>query len=255
MIFPTETVTKRYYFVNDGVIYDIGLYNDADKCGVRPVFDDYDGEYPTNEQEIKTGINGDKPVYDSSGNPKKEKVIDWDKFKDVYPNICVTYNRCELSNGVVSETGTTDFKKYLWLDKLIVDGDKYIDSKFSVGAKHGSTDTDFSTRYQRLIIPDIIKNIIGFGTIDKNRIKKYYPYYLRDTTDEKDAMYTSIDGWYVKIKSITGSKNLFTDTELNTIVKNYIKEKMLDTANQIMSKVGKEYEVKPTVNDITNEDE
>lgn len=236
MIYPSETVSKRYYYVQDGVVYNIKYAQDSDGCGVLPGF--VSGEFPTKEETVYNGI--DK----SSAFDIKRIVIDWDKLKNIYPNICITYNRYEIEKDDKIKIGDVDFVKYLWLDKLIDDGDKYSD-KFTVGAKHGTSDTNFKIRFERIVKEDIAQRVLTMSSVSAKTVRTYYPFYLRDIKDEDDAMYTVIDGWTVKIKSVTidgvTASNLFTDTELNKIVENYAKQKALEAANAVVKKINKTY--------------
>lgn len=238
MIYPSENLTKRYYFVEGNVIYKISNRNDSDECGLLPGYEN--GELKTKEDFVYIGINGEHKK-DSSGNDIKVKIVDYDAYKNIYPNICIKYKRCSIDKGGSRTVGTYEFTKYLWLDNLIEVGDKYSSNKFSIGAKHGKSDTDFNEKYKRLVKEFIVSKAISNSTARSTVLKSGYPYYVRDTTDANDAKYTTIDGWTVEIQSITGCNNLFVDSEIMSSVENYAKQKALDTANKIMNPFDKQY--------------
>lgn len=238
MIYPSEILTKRYYFVESGVIYKIANSNDSDECGSLPGYDE-NGKLKTKEDFVYVGIDGEHKK-DSSGNDIKVTVVDYDAYEDIYPNIRVKYKRCSVTTDGTKTVGTKVFTKYLWLDNLIEIGDKYSSNKFSVGAKHGKSDTDFNEKYKRLVKEFIVSKAISNGTVDPTVLKSGYPYYVRDTNDEKDAKYVTIDGWIVEIQEIRGCSNLFNDDEIMTGVEDYVKNNALASINKALKPFGKQ---------------
>ena len=237
MIYPSENITKRYYFVESGVIYKISNSNDSDECGLLPGYDE-NGKLKTKEDYVYVGINGVHKT-DDSGKEIKVTVVDYDAYKDIYPNICIKYKRCSMIDGKKT-IGEHEFTKYLWLDNLIEIGDKYSSNKFSIGAKHGNSDTDFNAKYKRLVKEFIVTKAMSNGTVDPTVLKSGYPYYVRDTANPDDAKYVTIDGWTVQIQEIRGCSNLFNDDEIMTGVEDYVKNNALVSINKALKPFGKQ---------------
>ena len=239
MIYPSENLTKRYYFVENNVIYKISSSNDEDGCGELPGYED--GKLQTEEVEKRFGTDG-HTENDSNGNIIKETVVKNSVYASIYPNICIKYKRCSKANDGSRIVGTYEFTKYLWLDNLISIGDRFTSNKFDVGAKHGKDgDTDFNKRYARLVKEFIISKAVSNSTVDPTVLRSGYPYYVRDTDDANDAKYTVIDGWDVEIQSVIGSSNLFDEGEIMTAVENHFKQNALDTINKAMKPFNKQY--------------
>lgn len=242
MIYPSETVSKRYYYVQNSVVYNIKYVQDSDGCGVLPGF--VNGELPTEKIPIYTGIKDDT-LKDAEGNEIKTTVVKDSSLSGIYPNICIKYKRYVTKDDGTKTIGTHEFTKYLWLDKLIDDGDKYASNKFSIGATHNTGDINFKTRFERFVKEDIAQRVLTMSSVSAKTVRRYYPFYLRDVTDADDAKYTTIDGWTVEIQSVTidgvAASNLFTDTELNKIVEDYAKQKALEAANAVVKKINKIY--------------
>ena len=83
MIASSNTLKKYFYFVNNGIIYNISSINDNDKCGKAYVIFTTDGE------------------------------IDYEKNSKIFPNIKIDYNYKDRTNNVIKGT------KYYWFQNLI----------------------------------------------------------------------------------------------------------------------------------------
>lgn len=233
MIYPSENITKKYYFVNNNVIYDISTCNDADGCAQTP----WAEAEKIKEEQAKQGAAEDKK--------ETEKLVNEELAKH-YPHIKITYNRYYTDDSGNEKKGGTEYFKYLWLDQLIADGDTYDGTEFKSSEKHGNG--DYEGQYDAIVKDDIAKRVISMGNVNDldalvKAIRKYYPYYIAFDSEDSSTKEVSIDGYKSSIVSIDGlTTGLISEKKIKEIVKKYAEQKALETANSIVSKIGEKYE-------------
>lgn len=214
MIKPTNNLKEYFYFVNNGVIYNISQINDKDECGKSYILYTIDGE------------------------------IDYEKNSKIFPNIKIDYKYKDKNGNDI--TGT----KYYWFQNLIKKGDTVTgdgeDVKFETNKQH-DTDGDGKkdVEYLDIIKDDILNEISKYikrnlRNLSVDAIKSKLPIYAT----VKEGEQINLDGKNVTITSITegfgGEAEVFTDDYISNLMEEHIKNNILNYGNSLVKQINKE---------------
>lgn len=214
MIKPTNNLKEYFYFVNNGVIYNISQINDNDECGKSYILYTIDGE------------------------------IDYEKNSKIFPNIKIDYKYKDKNGNDI--TGT----KYYWFQNLIKKGDTVTgdgeDVKFETNKQH-DTDGDGKkdVEYLDIIKDDILNEISKYikrnlRNLSVDAIKSKLPIYA--TVKEGEEI--NLDGKNVTITGITegfgGEAEVFTDDYISNLMEEHIKNNILNYGNSLLKQINKE---------------
>lgn len=199
MKYPTDSISRNYYFTSSDVIYEISQNQDADECGKLPGFD-------------------------SSGN-----ILSEDELATIFPYLKLNYT---------VEGTTLTGVKYLWLQNFIVDGDKFNGSKFTAVKHPNDSDgaTTFVDRFIKQAKTEIDTKLRNGASI--TWLKNVYPPYLvsdKDfymTINGKNCLVTSVS-------RSDGTENLvvLSDTHIKEVLEETAKEKALVAANNVVKPI------------------
>ena len=223
MITSSNTLKKYFYFVNNGIIYNISSINDNDKCGKAYVIFTTDGE------------------------------IDYEKNSKIFPNIKIDYNYKDRTNNVIKGT------KYYWFQNLIKKGDTVTGEgenvRFEPNKQHdtdGNGEKDVT--YLDIIKDDILNEISNYAkrNFSVDSIKSRLPIYATIKKGEQ----TILDGKNVTITGITegfgGEAEGLNDEYISNLVEKNIETRIFNYGNSLLKQLNKEIDVL-TVKDISGD--
>ena len=223
MITSSNTLKKYFYFVNNGIIYNISSINDNDKCGRVYVIFTTDGE------------------------------IDYERNSKIVPNIKIDYNYKDRTNNVIKGT------KYYWFQNLIKKGDTVTGEdenvRFEPNKQHdtdGNGEKDVT--YLDIIKDDILNEISNYAkrNFSVDSIKSRLPIYATIKKGEQ----TILDGKNVTITGITegfgGEAEGLNDEYISNLVEKNIETRIFNYGNSLLKQLNKEID-KITVKDISGD--
>lgn len=223
MITSSNTLKKYFYFVNNGIIYNISSINDNDKCGKAYVIFTTDGEF------------------------------DYEKNSKIFPNIKIDYNYKDRTDNVIKGT------KYYWFQNLIKKGDTVTGEgenvRFEPNKQHdtdGNGEKDVT--YLDIIKDDILNEISNYAkrNFSVDSIKSRLPIYATIKKGEQ----TILDGKNVTITGITegfgGEAEGLNDEYISNLVEKNIETRIFNYGNSLLKQLNKEIDVL-TVKDISGD--